>query len=35
VRTAAALWGPFPREWLEPHEPDHWLDAPVDILALT
>jgi pyrophosphatase PpaX len=34
VRTAAALWGPFGREALEPHHPDHWLEAPDDILRL-
>jgi pyrophosphatase PpaX len=34
VRTAAALWGPFPREWLEPHEPDYWLKAPSEISLL-
>jgi pyrophosphatase PpaX len=34
VRTAAALWGPFPRAWLEPHAPDYWLDAPRDIRSL-
>ncbi len=32
VLTAAALWGPFPRQWLEPHEPDFWLDTPADIV---
>jgi pyrophosphatase PpaX len=34
VRTAAALWGPFPREWLEPHQPDYWLKAPGEITKL-
>jgi pyrophosphatase PpaX len=34
VRTAAALWGPFPREWLEPHRPDYWLRQPEDIASL-
>ncbi|HXV87286.1 MAG TPA: HAD-IA family hydrolase [Gemmatimonadales bacterium] len=34
VRTAAALWGPFPRAWLTPHQPDHWLSAPADVLSL-
>ncbi len=34
VRTAAALWGPFPREWLEPHQPDYWLREPGEITAL-
>jgi len=34
VRTAAALWGPFPRETLEPHRPDRWLYAPADLATL-
>jgi pyrophosphatase PpaX len=34
VRTAAALWGPFPRETLEPHRPDYWLYAPADLATL-
>ena len=34
VLTAAALWGPFPREVLEPHSPDYWLSAPTDIASL-
>ncbi len=34
VRTGAALWGPFPRRDLEPHEPDHWLAAPSAIATL-
>jgi len=34
VRTAAALWGPFPRETLEAQQPDIWLDAPADLLRL-
>ena len=34
VLTAAALWGPFGRENLEPHSPDHWLEQPVEILQL-
>ncbi|MCK6447618.1 MAG: HAD-IA family hydrolase [Planctomycetes bacterium] len=34
TRTAAALWGPFPRAWLEPERPDHWLATPLDLLAL-
>jgi pyrophosphatase PpaX len=34
VRTAAALWGPFPREWLEPHRPDYWLTEPSEITRL-
>ena len=35
VRTAAALWGPFPREWLEPHQPDYWLRQPGEIATLS
>jgi len=31
VATAAALWGPFPRETLVPHHPDLWLHAPADL----
>lgn len=34
VRTAAALWGPFPRETLEPHQPDFWLEAPTELHSL-
>lgn len=34
VRTAAVLWGPFPREALEPHQPDHWLYTPGDLARL-
>ena len=34
VRTAAALWGPFSREWLEVHQPDYWLDRPENVLGL-
>jgi pyrophosphatase PpaX len=30
--TAAVGWGPFPRAWLEPERPDHWL-ADFDELA--
>jgi len=32
VRTAAALWGPYTREQLEPTEPDLWLERPADLL---
>ncbi|HEX5725948.1 MAG TPA: HAD-IA family hydrolase [Longimicrobiaceae bacterium] len=32
--TAAALWGPFPREALERERPDVLLHAPQDVLAL-
>ncbi len=34
VRTGAALWGPFTREELAPHGPDHWLESPEEIAAL-
>ena len=34
VSTAAALWGPFSRETLAPHAPDHWLERPEQILQL-
>ena len=34
VKTAAALWGPFPRGWLEPHQPDYWLEAPAQVMEL-
>ena len=34
VSTAAALWGPFSRETLEPHAPDYWLERPEQILQL-
>jgi pyrophosphatase PpaX len=34
IRTAAALWGPFPRAALEPHQPDFWLAAPRDLADL-
>jgi pyrophosphatase PpaX len=34
VKTAAALWGPFPRSHLEDLEPDFWLDRPEDIDVL-
>jgi pyrophosphatase PpaX len=34
VRTGAALWGPFPRAWLERERPDVWIEAPGDIGAL-
>jgi pyrophosphatase PpaX len=35
VRTAAALWGPFSRERLEPHRPTYWLGKPRELLQLT
>lgn len=34
VRTAAATWGPFPREVLELHRPDLWLESPAEIPTL-
>jgi pyrophosphatase PpaX len=34
VATAAALWGPFDREHLGSAKPDHWLERPMDLLAL-
>ena len=34
VKTAAALWGPFPRSHLEDLEPDFWLERPLDIRSL-
>ena len=34
VRTAAALWGPFPREALAQALPHHWLAAPTCIVSL-
>ena len=34
VRTAAACWGPFAREHLEPSAPDYWLREPADLLDL-
>jgi pyrophosphatase PpaX len=34
VRTAAALWGPFTRQQLEPGEPDFWLEHPSELLRL-
>ncbi len=35
VRTAAALWGPFPREALSRASPHHWLAEPASIAALS
>lgn len=32
VRTAAVLWGPFSRAYLERTAPDHWLERPGDLL---
>lgn len=34
VSTAAALWGPFTRASLDPHDPDHWLERPEAIPEL-
>ncbi|MDP6579211.1 MAG: HAD-IA family hydrolase [Vicinamibacterales bacterium] len=34
VSTASALWGPFSRETLEPHAPNHWLEYPEQVLEL-
>jgi pyrophosphatase PpaX len=34
VKTAAALWGPFPRSHLEDLKPDYWLERPEDINSL-
>jgi pyrophosphatase PpaX len=35
VRTAAVLWGPFRRDHLAPHAPDHWLDDPEALTRMT
>jgi len=35
VRTAAALWGPFPRGELAPYSPDFWLAHADEITHLT
>jgi len=32
--TAAALWGPFPREYLAPTAPDYWLSEPEELHAI-
>ena len=34
VQTAAALWGPFPREALAQASPHHWLAEPARIASL-
>lgn len=34
VRTAAVLWGPFRRDHLAPHDPDHWLEHPADLTRM-
>lgn len=31
VKTAAATWGPFSREQLQPHEPSVWLEHVTDV----
>ncbi|MDH5674163.1 MAG: HAD-IA family hydrolase [Myxococcales bacterium] len=35
VRTAAALWGPFPREALQPAAPDYWLSEAAELIRIT
>jgi pyrophosphatase PpaX len=35
VATAAVGWGPFPRTSLEPLAPDHWIDEPAGLAALS
>ncbi|MCI0435795.1 MAG: HAD-IA family hydrolase [Gemmatimonadetes bacterium] len=35
VKTGAALWGPFPRDRLVAHAPDHLLETVGDVRALT
>lgn len=34
VVTAAALWGPYSREQLEPSQPQHWLGGMSEVAAL-
>ncbi len=34
TRTAAALWGPYPRDVLEAEMPDYWLEDLKDLLGL-
>lgn len=34
VRTIAVLWGPFSRDYLAPSSPDHWAEAPGELLTL-
>lgn len=34
VHTAAALWGPFGREYLAAGEPDYWLEHVAELLKL-
>jgi pyrophosphatase PpaX len=34
VKTAAALWGPFGKEYLAAAGPDYWLETPADLVRL-
>ncbi len=34
VRTAAVLWGPFPRELLAAQQPDYWIRSPPELTTL-
>jgi pyrophosphatase PpaX len=34
VRTAAVLWGPFPRELLAAQAPDYWIQSPPELTTL-
>jgi len=34
VATAAVLWGPFAREQLARHRPDHWIEHPSQLVEL-
>ena len=34
VQTAAALWGPFTRDQLQPAEPNFWLEQPADLVRV-
>ena len=34
VKTAAVLWGPFDRAYLEDLSPDYWLEKPQDLREL-
>lgn len=34
VLTGAALWGPFPRDWLQRHDPDFWFTTPAELSEL-
>lgn len=35
VATAAALWGPIPREELAREEPDYWVRQPLEMLSIS